>query len=288
MLARSALHTNFVSCFRQPRLMYFKESFTMKILQLLLVVLLCSTAGFGQIARNFQGNDCAGVPHDLFAELESGKVFVICWVMPCGVCIGPAMTSYNIVKSYQAQYPGRVAMYLSDDFGNTNCTSLNSWANAYNMPPAPFCYKISNPSLDMSDYGALGMPKVVIVGGATHDIYYVGDDVVDATAMQSAIVSALGTTTVDQLSDESFSVAVSPNPASDYATLTVFVRDESPVSLEIVNGLGQVVQRQNLSSLHGGENRHAVDTGQLPSGMYSVMLHSRFGSRTTKLCVVSR
>jgi len=42
---------------------------------------------FGLIAQtnatDFTANDCDGVSHHLFSELDNGKVVVIAWVMPC-------------------------------------------------------------------------------------------------------------------------------------------------------------------------------------------------------------
>src|SRR6185436_4860235 len=115
--------------------------------------------------------------HDLFAELDAGKVIVICWVMPCPACVNPALTTHNIVQTYQSTNPYKVIMYLVDDFANTTCTSLETWQNNTGVPDAtPF----SNSAINMNDYGGPGMPKIVVIGGPNHTVFYNTDYTVDA------------------------------------------------------------------------------------------------------------
>src|SRR5262245_353846 len=130
---------------------------------LLIAVLFLSVISFAQTATNFTCNDCSGNSHDLFSELDAGKVIVLCWVMPCGTCTSPALTSYNVVQSFQASYPNQVYFYLIDDYANTTCTSLNSWGTSIGAPPSSSSLRFSNAAIDMTNYGATGMPKIVVV-----------------------------------------------------------------------------------------------------------------------------
>lgn len=55
----------------------------MKKSLLLCVSILFSVLLFSQTtATNFTVDDCNGVTHDLFTELDEGKVVIIAWVMP--------------------------------------------------------------------------------------------------------------------------------------------------------------------------------------------------------------
>lgn len=61
----------------------------MKIHILYIIIVAFSTIIMAQEkATNFTCNDCSGVPHDLFNTLDSGKIVVMVWVMPCGACTG--------------------------------------------------------------------------------------------------------------------------------------------------------------------------------------------------------
>src|SRR3990170_3524731 len=99
----------------------------MKKLILSLSIICCAFFTNAQTATNFNCNDCNAVNHDLFTELNSGKVIVLCWVMPCGACSAPAQSAHNIVQSYSVSNPGQVLFYLCDDFGTTSCPTMNSW-----------------------------------------------------------------------------------------------------------------------------------------------------------------
>ena len=167
----------------------------MKNYLLTLILAGVTSVSVAQTAVNFTCNDCAATSHDLYTELNAGKVIVLCWVMPCGACTGPALTTYNVVQSYQANNPNTVFMYLCDDYGNTTCASLNSWANNIGVTNT---IRFSNSAIDMMDYGSTGMPKIVVVGGSNHTVYYNSNNTVDATNLQNAINSALLATGINE------------------------------------------------------------------------------------------
>src|SRR4051812_44992003 len=122
----------------------------MKKILLLISVNVMALCSLGQTATNFNANDCNGNNHDLFSELNSGKIIVLFWVMPCGACIGPALTGYNTVQGYQSSNPNTVSFYLVDDVGDISCSTLTNWSNTNGMTS---CARFSNSIIDMNDYG---------------------------------------------------------------------------------------------------------------------------------------
>src|SRR5688572_1381152 len=121
----------------------------MKKLTLLLVILFSSgLAGAQSVAKNFNCNDCSGNNHDLFTELDAGNVVVLCWVMPCPACVGPATSAHNSIQTYSASHPGKVKFYICDDYGDTNCGSLNAWIASNGITTYT---SFSNSSIKMSD-----------------------------------------------------------------------------------------------------------------------------------------
>src|SRR4051812_39968068 len=79
-------------------------------------------------ATDFTAADCSAVNHSLFTELNAGKVVVLVWVMPCGACVSDAKAGYDAAQSFAISNPGKVLYWMSDDAGNTACSSLSSWA----------------------------------------------------------------------------------------------------------------------------------------------------------------
>ena len=222
-----------------------------------------------QTATNFNCADCHGDMHDLFAELDAGKVVVIDWVMPCAACTGPSLTTYNVVQSYQASHPGQVQMYVVDDYANTNCSSLNTWKTNIGIPNT---VSFSNAIIDMDDYGGPGMPKIVVLGGSAHTVFYNTDNTVDATALQNAINAALLVAGVEEPGQFAAGFAIRPVPATDQAHITFRLAQAAPVQLGLYNTTGTLVRNIHGGALPAGPHNMAVDTYDLPTGLYVVRL----------------
>lgn len=221
---------------------------------------------FAQTATNFISTDCSGNVHNLFTELDTGRVVVLTWVMPCGGCIGPAQTSYAIANSYGQQYPGRVVYYICDDYGNLACSSLTQWAITNGM----HCLCFSDSNIRMSDYGADAMPKTIILGGYNHHVYYMNDLGADTAAMHAAINAALLATGISEANNASSNSLVYPNPASDIANVSFTVTEEGNVTIEILNLTGELI-RKTVSDHHlVGTFRDQIDCTDLADGAYLV------------------
>jgi len=236
--------------------------------QLLTILLVAFAAiGMAQTATNFNCNDCATTPYDLFSELDAGNVIVLCWVMPCGACTGTALTSYNVVQSYQSGYPNTVYMYVCDDYANTSCTSINSWANANGLTNTT---RFSNSSISMLDYGSNGMPKIVVLGGSSHTVFYNVNNTVNSTNLQNAINAALLATSIDEPNSPVSSLNVFPNPSAGGAEIKFNLVKSSDVTLELFNLEGQMLQNIFSGKLSAGDNKVQVNLTNFPAGMYLV------------------
>jgi hypothetical protein len=245
---------------------------------------LVISIGFTQTATNFNCNDCDGVNHDLFTELDAGKVIVICWVMPCGACVGPALTTSNVVQSFQTSHPDKVFMYMVDDYANTNCNSLNNWANNKNIKPASV---FSNSAINMLDYGSTGMPKVVVVGDVDHSVFYNANNSVNATALQEAINTAITATTTGVAEGKTVfsSVEFFPNPSSTSSTIVFSLEKLSDVNVEIYDQLGKKVSEISFTSLPQGENKIEISTAEFINGIYFVKLSDGHQSKMIKVAI---
>ncbi|HJY64605.1 MAG TPA: T9SS type A sorting domain-containing protein [Ignavibacteria bacterium] len=239
------------------------------------LLLFCSVLFIGAslsaqtTATNFTCNDCASTSHTLFTELDAGKVIVLVWVMPCATCIGPSQSAYAAAQSFSSSHPGRVLFYLADDVGTTACSTLNSWATTNSMPNST---KFSNPAIKMTDYGTAGMPKVVILGGTNHTVFYNANNTFSSSAMSTAITNALNAGTGITEPANIFSINLFPNPANVSTSISYSLESSSDVTIEIFNLVGEKTKSVFSGNQNAGEHAIDVDCTKLSNGIYFVKL----------------
>lgn len=236
-----------------------------------------------QTATNFTCADCHGEVHNLFSELDAGKVIVIDWVMPCGTCTGPTLTTYNVVQSFLDSHPGRVQMYMVDDYANTSCTALNSWKSNIG---ATNTITFSNAAINMNDYGGPGMPKIVVLGGSDHTVFYNSNNTVNASALQSAINAALAATGVEERNGLAAGSSVHPVPAADEARITFTMAQTAPVQVGLYDLSGKLAKNIHSGVLSPGRHSHVLYTQDLPAGNYVVRITDGKQSATLNLPII--
>jgi hypothetical protein len=236
-----------------------------------------------QTAPNFTANDCAAVNHDLYSELNSGKVIVISWVMPCSACIAGATAAQNAVNSFSASNPGQVLHYIADDYANTSCATLGSWCTTNSLNPNA---KFSNAGVNMSGYGTAGMPKVVVLGGTSHTIYYnVNNASINQSNITAAINSALASTTgIHETSVADLHAKIVPNPANNELNLSFNSPDNSKLSIEIMNVIGQNVKSVDTAPL-AGKNEIKINTEALSNGTYFLKISNGKSTETIRFII---
>lgn len=257
----------------------------MKKLILGAFVLIIGQFSQAQTAVNFTCADCTSNNHDLFAELNAGKIIVIAWVMPCATCIAPALEAYTEVQNF----PGEAYFYLADDVANTNCSTLSSWANTNGMTACNAVF--SDVLVNMSGYGEAGMPKVIVVGGASHTVYYnQNGGAITSSGINSAISLAIADKAagVYENKNSSFtSLNVFPNPAGTSFTLYLNLSKRSEVKIEIQNVLGEKITDVFNGILPQGENSLKINTSGLSCGNYFINCNDGSVSGKTKLIVLN-
>ena len=67
--------------------------------------------------------------------------------------------------------------------------------------------------------------------------------------------------------------SVVPNPANGFITVHIESHGKSESVLAIINNLGEITLRQNIT-IDGGESSHTLDLSKLPSGSYQLILTS--------------
>lgn len=246
------------------------------------LLLSASTVCAQTTATDFTINDCSGVSHHLFGELDAGKIIVLDFVMPCIGCVVPSLETQTVVESYVATFPGRVEMYLIDDDALTPCGELTSWRNDIGLHMMP---TFSDSAVIQDYYGTPGMPKIVVVGGNDHLIYDNQNNTVNTEQLKNAIDVALGiSTNVQELPKVGFQFTIFPNPAGENATISCHQKASGTVSIKVIDPMGRVVKKTNADT-RKGENNISIDLSGLPHGVYTVKVADAESKGARKLIV---
>jgi len=247
--------------------------------------MLISAFCFAQTtATNFTCNDCSGTSHDLYTELNAGKVIVLVWVMPCAACIAPSRTAYDAVQNYTTTYPGRVVFYLVDDKGDTPCNTLTAWGNTNSMPNA---ISFSNALINPADYGNVGMPKIIILGGPNHTVFYNEDDGANLTGIQPAIDQALAASGIKENNEIISSLKVFTNSKNNDATVIYSLNKANAVNIDIIDITGKNNYSYSYINQSAGKHEIQIDLGNKSNGLYFLRLKSGGISKIAKFIIAN-
>ena len=217
--------------------------------------------------------DCNGATHDLFAELDAGKIIVIGWTMPCATCAGPLLQVHNEVLNYAISDPGIVEYWLTDDFANTSCSSIEGWCAGNGITNAIF---FSSSELNMYDYGSAGMPKVVVVGCTDHRVYYNENDTPTGQGARNGIENALDDLansclqSTGEITSTFTELKCFPNPASSEVSLTFNTDPNQELLIEVVDLAGVVVYQESVTNENSSSVEMSIYVQAWNDGMYFV------------------
>jgi len=236
-----------------------------------LFILCLNFQAKAQIATNFTEEDCDGISHTLFDELDEGKIIVIAWVMPCGSCSHYGSRAYDAVQTFSESHPGKVEFYLTDDYATTPCSSISNWGVTNSMENH---IAFSSEAINMSDYGTDGMPKVVVLAGKSHDVLYnQNNGSISFDGVVEAITTALTTVGIDETLALNNCLSIFPNPSNGIVSVEFNLPENA--MLEVFNLLGDKVLEINLDEYIANKKTSIeVDLSSQNDGMYLVSLSS--------------
>lgn len=218
-------------------------------------------------ATNFTAQDCNSVNHTLFNTLDSGKVVVMVWVMPCGSCVNGAKAAYNAAQSFATRKPGKVLYYIADDMGDASCSTLNTWITSNSIGSLANMTVFSNAGnvINENDFGGTGMPHVVVMGGTNHKIYYNTKNAAtnDQVGITKAIDSVFAGLNVASLENNS-RFSVSPNPVTTSFTIN---HSEPVKNITVTSVTGQLVKEETFSK---GKMNPVINITGITAGVYTV------------------
>lgn len=242
-----------------------------KILSFYLVLSIGLTAGAQTTAADFQKNDCAGVNHHLFAELDSGYVVLLDFVMfNCSPCTAATNGLKTIHSQFEASHPGKVRFYSMGFMNNMSCPQMNNWKAEFNFTHTMF----SGESSQVAYYGGMGMPTIVVLGGLNaHKIYYnhqgysTAENTPIINAINLAISESSTTGTSQDLVNDPFHVF--PNPFND--ALTISWKQLQVTDVVLTDLGGREVLRQAVYPA-ADNSTLGISTVELEAGLYFISM----------------
>ncbi len=216
-------------------------------------------------ALDFTANDCDGMPHNLFSDLDAGNAVVLELVMMgCQPCVDAAHSIVDNVLPNVSD-PTRVKYYSIGYTNSINCTQINNWKNTNGFTHQVF----AGMSAQTTYYGGMGMPTVIILGGgSTHGVYYseLGHSDSDNPTIISVINSALSE--ANGVSENGAqAITLGPNPTTGLLNLNA-----TYTSARVVDAQGRTVMNMAVVGA-------SIDVSTLAAGHYTLELMAADTSR---------
>ena len=127
--------------------------------------------------------------------------------------------------------------------------------------------------------------SIVVLGGSSHHVFYVGDVTVDVTSLQNAINAALAATGIEEPTLGISSMNVFPNPAIKLTSISFSLDKPSDVKAELFNIDGQMIKNVFDGKLLQGENKIQLDLSKMSAGIYFAKLSIADKNKIIKLVV---
>jgi hypothetical protein len=167
---------------------------------------------------------------------------------------------------------------------STNCGS--SWTSVWSLTgsalatvaplsgslyiPTPSSYQEKTVSLSSVPVGAMLAFRATDGGG-------------NMTAIDD--INILNTSSVNEIATSNLNLTVFPNPAVDNATVTMNLMNATDAAINVVDGLGRTVAVVSSGKLSAGNHSFNIDTRNLASGVYNVVMTADGGTFTQRLTV---
>lgn len=122
-----------------------------------------------------------------------------------------------------------------------------------------------------------------------HGCYYVTARLKDYATNDSADVTFMicrSATSVQQVAGPLANVELYPNPATDAASMSFNLAKNTSVALSVFDAAGRQVYSRTATQMQSGINYVRIPTGNLPTGVYYVILNADGNKVTQKLSVI--
>lgn len=244
----------------------------------ILILILAITCIYGRaqtVSMDFSRTDCNGTDHQLYTELNEGKVVVLEFIMlGCASCIIASQHITDLIQPFELTHPGRTKQYMFGYIKNYTCAQLSSWQTDNGIGGTVF----EDGSSQVGYYGGMGMPTIVVTATNNHTVLYkkLGFEPADTTQIQAAIQAGLQYNP-QGIGDNGPSSRMKIFPSTFTSNLTIEFATPSSGTVYLYDVTGNEAARQYYSNA----DRVTMDGLDLRPGLYFVMVRSDQGSIET-------
>lgn len=253
------------------------------------LIFACASVLFASaqdVAMDFTQDDCNGNPHHLFAELDENNVIILEFFMnnctPCVTAGNQLMDMYNMLLE---EYPGHVKWYHFGYNNTYNCDLVSGWVDTHGFNSTPF----TNGASQVAYYGGFGMPTVVVVGGASHEVIYseVGYSSGDADDIHELVMDffAANPVSVEEEAATTLSLNAFYNSATQQINLAVQNTTTNDLTIELCSVTGQAVMNTQNVKYSGKEQSVQLDASTIANGVYIVKVTSGTNVITQRISI---
>ena len=250
------------------------------IVMLFLGIMSMHGQSVGNTAPNFTYKDMEG--KDVSLSTYSGKVvFLYFFGSYCTICRGSGSKTESLVN---AVYGGRNDFQsLGLDTWNGNLSQMQGFRSATGLTYP----MLLNASPELSNYSTT-YDRVMVIDqmgvlrykGTTP----VGNGLTAAIDVIDELLTIASSGDIEGGNIEGLE-SVFPNPAIDHIRIRFVLKNESAVSIRIINSLGQEVSRIHQETYAAGSHTREISTKDLSAGLYFVRMDTRDKYFTRKLLV---
>lgn len=234
---------------------------------------MCYVNAQATTAMDFTITDCASNTHHLYTDyLDNEEVVIMEFFMTCASCGIVGQKLDPMYMGLTTEYPGLVNFFAIAYTNSYTCTTINSWRNTN----APNALALDSGAAQVSYYGGMGMPTVVVVGGSNHQVIYNSQydgQPGDTAAIHAAIANFFTTMGVESINNN-LKFSVYPNPVVNTLNLELTLINAAQTEIKMVDMTGKVVKEIANTQLASGLNTIQVETNDLVNGMYFIRIFS--------------
>ena len=229
-------------------------------------ILIASVSNAQTTAMDFTKNDCDGVSHHLFSELDSGNVVIMEFIMTCSSCIAAGHAIETMMTDLEVQYPGKVRLYQIAYTNSYTCATMQGFKNTNNFSSTVF----DQGATMVAYYGGFGMPTVAIAAGTNHDVLLsnVGFGPSDTAQAGTAIRAFFTTLSAPELPASVSSFKSFPNPGNDFVNVQLNLKTNASINLQLVDLSGKLVKEYFTENTNSGMFERKIDVSGIAPGYY--------------------
>lgn len=235
-------------------------------------------------AMDFTMTDCNSATHSLFTDyLDNEEVVIMEFFMTCASCGVAGQKLDPMYMGLTSEFPGQINFFAIAYNNTYSCATINTWRNT-NTPNA---IALDSGAAQVSYYGGMGMPTVVVVGGSNHQVIYNSqfDGPPGDTAAIHAAITNFFVTMETENENNNIKFSAFPNPTVNTLNLELTLVDPAQTNIQMVDIRGKVVREISNMELSSGAYQFQVETSDLSNAMYFIRITSNGKTTQHKIIV---